>query len=257
MTDLTVTIVQSALFWEDATANLKQFDEKLNTLKGKTDLIILPEMFTTGFSMQPEKLAETMDGTAVQWLRQKAVQLDAAITGSLIIQEDQKFYNRLIWMEPNGKLQTYDKRHLFTLAREQDHYTAGNKRLVVEWQGWRIMPLICYDIRFPVWSRNNLNYDLLVYVANFPNRRRKAWRNLLLARAIENQAYTIGVNRVGEDGNGVYHSGDSAIIDYAGEYYHEITHAESVCTTTLSYSKQKTFRSKLQFLPDQDSFSIH
>ena len=257
MDNLNVTVVQTALHWEDTTANLKQFDQKLNGLNGKTDLIILPEMFTTGFSMQPEKLAETMEGSALQWLREKAAQLNAAITGSLIIKEQQQFYNRLIWMEPSGKLHTYDKRHLFTLAKEQDHYTAGSKRLVVEWKGWRIMPLICYDLRFPVWSRNNLDYDLLIYVANFPHRRRKAWRSLLLARAIENQAYTIGVNRVGEDGNNMYHSGDSAIIDYAGEYYQELAHIEAVCTTTLSYSKQKTFRSKLQFLPDQDSFSIH
>ena len=256
MDNLSVTLVQSPLHWEDRTANLAHFDQMLQGLQGSTDLIVLPEMFASGFSMQAAKLAEPMNGTSIKWMQQKAQALNAVITGSLIIEEKGQFFNRMVWMRPDGHFQTYDKRHLFTLAKEDEHYTAGQERVIVELKGWRIMPLICYDLRFPVWSRNNLNYDLLIYVANWPDRRRNAWQSLLKARAIENQAYTIGVNRVGTDGAGHYYSGDSALVDYAGELLYQLSHQEAVLTASLSYTKQQTFRSKLRFLDDQDIFEI-
>lgn len=253
---LKVSLVQTKLHWEDKTANLAQFDKKLQAIREATDLVILPEMFTTGFSMQPKKLAEPMDGPTVFWLKEKAQQLNAVITGSFICMENGLYFNRLVWMQPDGNYFIYDKRHLFTLAKEEDHYTAGKKRLIVDLKGWKILPLICYDLRFPVWSRNDANYDLLLYVANFPERRVHAWSNLLIARAIENQCYTIGVNRVGEDGNGVSHSGASAIVDYEGQTRYQVNNTEGIFTMALSFSAQQNFREKLQFLADQDKFKI-
>ena len=256
MSDLQITVIQSSLIWENKTANLHLFDQKLADLHSATDLIILPEMFTTGFSMAPEGLAEPVDGPTVEWLATKAQQTNAVITGSFIAIEAGKYYNRLIWMRPDGSFEVYDKRHLFTLAKEQDHYSPGQKRLIVKLKDWTVLPLICYDLRFPVWSRNTEYYDLLIYVANWPEKRSHAWRSLLTARAIENQAYTIGLNRVGTDGNDIYYSGNSSIIDYAGTPLIQCAHLEQVITTTLSKSKQDHFRSKLHFLPDQDSFMI-
>lgn len=253
---LRVTLLQSHLFWEDKVANLAHFDQKLQLIKQAIDLVILPEMFSTGFSMQAKKLAEPMTGPTVTWLKEKAKQLDAVITGSFICFEEGHYYNRLVWMEPDGHYSTYDKRHLFTLAKEQNHYTAGKKRVIVTLKGWKIMPLICYDLRFPVWSRNDLGYDLLLYVANFPERRTQAWTSLLTARAIENQCYTIGVNRIGEDGNGISHSGASTVIDYNGQVRYLVTHTEDTFTISLSLSEQQNFRNKLRFLADQDRFQI-
>jgi predicted amidohydrolase len=256
MENLRVTLVQSYLHWEDKTANLQQFTEKLAPLAGHTDLVILPEMFSTGFSMQPAKLAESMDGTTVQWLQAQAQKLNAAITGSFIAQENKHYFNRLVWMRPDGTYETYDKRHLFTYADEHLHYTAGTQHLLVELHGWKILPLICYDLRFPVWSRNTQNYDLLIYIANFPERRNHAWKSLLLARAIENQAYTVGVNRVGNDGNDIAHSGDSCLIDYNGQVLHQVSHLENSFTTTLSHSTQIDFRKRFAFLQDRDKFAV-
>ena len=256
MQDLRISGIQSFLFWENIPNNLQQFSQKLQALKGQTDIIILAEMFTTGFSMHPAILAEDMQGSTMQWMTQQAAACQAVVTGSFIAKEKGLYYNRLIWMQPDGHFYTYDKRHLFTLANEHYHYTAGNKKLIVEWKGWKICPLICYDLRFPVWSRNVEEYDLLIYVANFPEKRSQAWKSLLIARAIENQTYTVGLNRVGEDGNGIYYSGDSMIIDYEGNLLHQGSHIESIFTTSLSFEKQQQFRQKLQFLADRDIFEI-
>jgi predicted amidohydrolase len=256
MEDLRVTLIQSALVWENPAANRQQFAQRIAELEGPTDLIILPEMFTTGFTMNAAPVAEDMEGETMQWLRNMAQQSQAVVTGSFIAKENDLFYNRLVWMQPDGTYQKYDKRHLFTLASEQLYYAPGQERLIVTWKGWKIMPLICYDLRFPVWSRNVEGYDLLIYVANFPERRAYAWQQLLIARAIENQAYTIGVNCVGVDGKENTYSGDSALHDFEGQTIYRITHAEDVFTTTLSASAQQIFRQKLAFLNDQDAFSI-
>lgn len=256
MSSLRVSLIQSSLYWEDIAKNLAELSTKITGLSGKTDLIILPEMFTTGFSMNAEVLAEEMDGSTMKWLREKAGELNGAITGSFIAKEKGNFYNRLVFMQPDGQYFTYDKRHLFSLANEQHTYQQGQERLIVEWKGWRICPLICYDLRFPVWSRNTEQYDLLIYMANWPETRSLHWTSLLSARAIENQTYTIGVNRVGEDQKGFVYSGDSTLVDYNGSTIYRITKAEDVFTTVLSKEEQANYRSKLNFLSDQDSFEI-
>lgn len=254
MENLRVALLQSFLYWEDKIANLQQFTEKLAPLAGNTDLVVLPEMFTTGFSMNAAKLAESMDDRTMQWLATQAKKLDSVITGSFIAKENGNYFNRLVWMRPDGTYNSYDKRHLFTYAEEHLHYAAGKNHLLVELKGWKILPLICYDLRFPVWSRNTQDYDLLIYVANFPERRSHAWKSLLVARAIENQAYTIGVNRVGKDGNNIHHSGDSCVIDYAGQIIQLVSQVEKTCTMCLSYSDQMAFRQRFAFLQDRDSF---
>lgn len=256
MENLRITLLQTFLHWEDKAANLRQFDQKLAPLAGKTDLIILPEMFTTGFSMNAAALAEGMQDRTMLWLTQKAATLQAVITGSFIAEQDGKFFNRLVWMRPDGSYDTYDKRHLFTYAQEHHHYTPGNERLLVELKGWKILPLVCYDLRFPVWSRNVQDYDLLLYVANFPERRSHAWKSLLVARAIENLAYTIGVNRVGNDGNDIYYAGDSVVLNFAGQSLYQISHLEDIFTTTLSYQALQEFRQRFAFLNDRDDFTI-
>lgn len=256
MENLRITTVQSTLHWEDRSANLHMFDEKTRMLKGRTDLIVLPEMFTTGFSMNAAAVAEKMDGPAVRWMRAKSAQLGAVVAGSLIIEEGGRFFNRLIWMRPDGKLLHYDKRHLFTLAKEHETYMAGRDKLIAEWRGWKICPLICYDLRFPVWSRNAEDYDLLLYVANWPEKRSYHWRQLLIARAIENQAYTVGVNRVGEDGKGLGYTGDTSVIDYSGKVVYCVSGAEDVFTCLLSKEKMSGYREKLNFLGDRDEHEI-
>lgn len=256
MENLRITLIQTSLYWEDKVANLRQFDQKLAPLTGQTDLVILPEMFTTGFSMRAAALAEGMQDQTMQWLSEKANDTQAVITGSFIAEENGKFFNRLVWMRPNGSYETYDKRHLFTYAKEHHHYTAGKEHLLVELKGWKILPLVCYDLRFPVWSRNVQDYDLLIYVANFPERRSHAWKSLLVARAIENLAYTIGVNRVGNDGNDIYYSGDSVVLDFAGQNLYQISHVEDVFTTTLSYQALQEFRQRFAFLNDRDHFNL-
>lgn len=262
MSDLTVSLVQANLHWEDIAANLAMFDEKIDAIKERTEVIILPEMFSTGFSMQPEKLAQTMDGSAVEWMKQKAKQKNAIITGSLIIEEEGQYYNRLIWMLPNGQFGTYDKRHRFGFAGEDNHYEAGDKRLIASVKGWKICLTVCYDLRFPVWSRNTIKedgqpeYDVLVNVANWPERRNVPWKALLQARAIENQCYMIGVNRVGNDGNNIYHSGDTSLIDPVGEIIYQKAHDEDVFTYTLSRQHLDELRGKFPFMKDADRFMI-
>lgn len=255
---LTVSLLQTELAWEDPAANFRYIDTMLSRLRaGQTDLVILPEMFTTGFSMNAADLAEPTQGKAYHWMAEKAAQLQAVVTGSFIAEVSGQYYNRLLWVRPDASFVHYDKRHLFTLAGEEKIYRPGQAHLLVELKGWTIMPLICYDLRFPVWSRNTIGYDLLLYVANWPSKRRVAWKSLLAARAIENQVYTIGVNRVGEDGNGYPHAGDSSVFDFEGTPLLQATDVESVFTLTLDPNKQDHFRSKLRFLDDQDAFELH
>lgn len=254
MEKLNITLVQPEIVWEDAQENLERYAEMLAPVS-KTDIIVLPEMFTTGFSMQPEKLKETMDGPSVRWMKKMAGEKGAAVTGSLIIEENEKVFNRLVWIYPDGKTEIYDKRHLFTMGEENQHYSAGNKKLIVEYKGWRICPLICYDLRFSVWSRNAENYDVLIFIANWPSPRHHVWKNLLIARAIENQSYCVGVNRVGIDGTGLKHLGDSAVISPKGfpEYLGE---RETMRTFELSYNELHDFRKKFPLLNDRDEFKI-
>ena len=256
---LRITTVQADLIWQDKAANLAKFDTILRGLsRDETDVVVLPEMFTTGFSMSPETLAEPMTGTTVSFLKEKSHALNAAITGSFICVENDTYYNRLVWMQPDGQFWTYDKRHLFTLAHEQDHYAAGQKMLQIEWRGWTIRPLICYDLRFPVWSRNvgpNF-YDVLLYVANWPERRRLPWQALLTARAIENQAFVAAVNRVGEDGNGIYHAGHSQIVDFNGQVLAKIENKTQSETLLLCRADLLAFRTQLAFLADKDNFEL-
>lgn len=256
MESLRLSFVQDHLLWERKQENLDHFARQITPLKGKTDLIILPEMFTTGFSMNARKLAETMDGPTVDWMKKQAADLSAAIMGSVIIEENGHFFNRLVFATPKGDLTCYDKRHLFSFAGEHDYYSAGQNRVLIEYRGWKIMPLICYDLRFPVWSRNTEDYDLLIYVANFPDKRRFAWSQLLTARAIENQVYTIGVNRIGEDGNGIEYSGDSRCFDYKGSVMADAVSEAVIKTVTLSYEAQQAFRKQFAFLPDRDLFEF-
>lgn len=257
MNELWVSLIQSDLQWENPEANRNHFTKIISAISQETDLIILPEMFTTGFSMCPEKLAETSDGVSLLWMKDLARQKNCVLTGSIIIEDKGSYYNRLYWVKPDGSFSQYDKRHLFSLAHEEDYYTAGNKRLVVELKGFKIMPLICYDLRFPVWSRNDIGYDLLIYVANWPARRAFFWRQLLIGRAIENQAYVIGVNRVGEDGNQVAHSGDSVCLGPLGETIEKVTPSQQgVAHVCISRSELDRVRNKFMFLGDQDNFKI-
>ncbi len=267
---LQITIIQSVLHWEDIGANLNMFNEKINAIELATNLIVLPEMFNTGFSMAAAKCAETMDGPTIKWMAETAKKQNAVITGSLIIKDGDYYYNRLIWMQPDGNMFTYDKKHLFRLSQEQEIYKMGEKKLLVECCGWRIAPMICYDLRFPVWCRNratsNSNspaeekyrgeYDVLLFVANWPERRQLAWRTLLQARAIENQAFVVGVNRVGNDGNEIYHSGDSAVIGPLGEKLIEINHQEAIHTIILTKKDLLAARRLFPFWKDADHFSL-
>jgi predicted amidohydrolase len=261
MSSLTLSLVQTALVWEDKAANLQLLETQLASLRGKTQVVVLPELFSTGFSMQTQVLAEPMSGPTVQWMRTMAQQYQLIITGSVMIQEEGLFYNRLIWMLPTGELGHYDKRHLFAFAGEDRYYSRGNKRFIASANGFKINLQICYDLRFPVWSRQHATdgqpeYDLLIYVANWPERRRLAWMSLLQARAIENQCYVIGVNRVGEDGHQIYHSGDSMVIDPLGEVL--FTKKDEACVHTLTISKEQlqAYRRQFPFLRDGDAFEL-
>jgi predicted amidohydrolase len=257
MENLTITLIQSDLSWENPKENLEMFSKKISAITEQTDLIILPEMFTTGFSMQPEKFAEDLDGQTIKWLKTKAREKKCVVTGSFICLENDNFYNRLVWMHPDGFYNVYDKRHLFSMGDENHHYTAGHEKIIEEIKGWRILPLICYDLRFPVWSRNVSEYDLLVYIANWPERRSHPWKTLLLARAIENQCYVAGLNRIGNDGNEIYHSGDSAVINNKGEIISDIpSKEECIKTITLKYDELQEFRKVFPVLKDQDRFEI-
>ncbi len=253
MQDLKITLIQSSLFWENIESNITLFDEKIDGIRDETDLIVLPEMFTTGFSMNAEKLAQDMDGKPAVWLREKSRSKKADITGSMIIRENGKYFNRLLWAKPDGTLLYYDKRHLFRMTGEEKVYSAGDKNITIELKGWRIRPFICYDLRFPCWTRNlNNSYDVAVFIANWPEKRSYHWKALLTARAIENQCYVIGVNRVGNDGNGYYHSGDSSVIDSAGNIIFRNQDEESVYTASLSYRALQEYRKSFPAWMDAD-----
>lgn len=256
MNDLKLALIQSSLNWEDPQANLDMFAEKIGHLAHKQDLIVLPEMFSTGFSMKPSMLYEEMEGPTTSWMIEQANKLASVITGSIIIKDTEKYYNRLLWVRPDGTYEHYDKRHLFRLAHEHDHYTAGNKRKIVTLKNWHINLNICYDLRFPVWSRNKGDYDILLNVANWPAKRSLPWKTLLRARAIENMCYVIGLNRVGNDGNDYYHSGDSAVIKPDGEHLIECSNEEKILYATLSKDDLLKFRDRFQFYKDADDFSI-
>lgn len=259
MTDLTVSLVQCPLHWHDPAANRATLGQYLADVLGSpTDLVVLPEMFTTGFSMAAAELAEDADGPTLAWMREQAARYDAVLTGSCMVREHGHYYNRLLWVRPDGTHSHYDKRHLFTLAGEPDVYSPGRHRLVEEWRGWRICPLICYDLRFPVWSRNRAAapYDLLLYVANWPAARASAWNLLLRARAVENVAYTLGVNRLGADGQGHRYQGDSALLDMRGDYLAEAGNLHTVLTRTLRRAPLEEFRQHFPALQDGDAFSM-
>jgi predicted amidohydrolase len=257
MDSVKVCYVQADLHWENIDKNLAMFTDKLEAVSDDIDLLILPEMFSTGFSMSPEKWSETEDGKALSWMKYAAESKNCVITGSIIVSESGKFYNRLFWVQPDGTYKSYDKRHLFSFAGEDEHYTSGSDRLIVELNGFKILPLICYDLRFPIWSRNDENYDAVIYVANWPERRSYYWKQLLIARAIENQSYVIGVNRVGDDGNEIYHSGDSICLDpLGGVVYSSKPGIEEVACFKLTRQTIKTVREKFNFLNDRDDFKI-
>lgn len=256
--ELHVIGIQGDLVWEKPDQNLAFFEKKINELPSTTDLVILPEMFSSGFTMQPENVAETMQGKTLQWMKNLASKNDLAITGSLVVKENNQFFNRLIFVHPSKKIETYDKRHSFTLAGEDRVYSSGNKKIIVDYKGWKICPLICYDLRFPVWTRNTENYDILIFMANWPVKRINAWKTLLKARAIENMSYTIGINRTGKDGNDYDYSGDSIIVDYLGEELSSLTKNEiGIVQATLVKTEQQTVRNKLQFLNDKDTFTVN
>lgn len=268
MSLLTFTLIQTALYWENKAANLQMLEEKIKGIREKAQVVLLPEMFSTGFSMKPEMLAETMDGETVRWMKRVAAEKKIILGGSVIIKEEEDYYNRFVWMQPNGGCGFYNKRHLFAFAGENEHYTAGTERFMASVNGWKINLLVCYDLRFPVWTRQSpplrgergpggeAGYDVLVCVANWPERRRTAWKTLLQARAIENQCYVIGVNRVGADGNGISHSGDSMVIDPLGEILYHKKEEEDVFTITLNKEDLNTVREKFQFWRDADDFKI-
>ncbi|MFI5152603.1 MAG: nitrilase family protein [Chitinophagales bacterium] len=267
MSTLTVSGIQSDLIWEDKAANLRKLGDQIVSLKDKTELIILPEMFSTGFVVEPAGLAEKMDGPSLDWMKKLSNENRVILTGSLIIEDGGKYHNRLIWMMPNGQYGYYDKRHLFAFAGEDERYSAGNKRLIASVKGWKINLLVCYDLRFPVWARqgtapenaessSDLEYDLLIYVANWPSKRIHAWKILLMARAIENQAYVVGVNRVGTDGFQNYHTGDSMVIDPFGQSIYHAPEKEDLFTCTLDKNKLVEARSKFPFWKDRDHFLI-
>ncbi|RDV15532.1 amidohydrolase [Pontibacter diazotrophicus] len=255
--DLRITIVQTALHWQDAEKNRTMFSEKLAAAAPQTDLIILPEMFTTGFSMEAEALAEEAAGPTLLWMQQEAQKHQAVLTGSVMVKENGHYYNRLYWVRPDGSYEQYNKKHLFRMAKEHHTYSTGGEKIVVELKGWNICPLVCYDLRFPVWSRNVSNsYDLLLYVANWPQARSLAWRTLLQARAIENVAYVAGVNRVGTDGNNHPYSGDSAIIHPKGHHLLQRSQIEGIHSLTLSKQELNDFREAFPAHLDADTFHL-
>ncbi len=259
MTDtLKITTIQTHLFWENKDKNLIHFELKIRNIREQTDVIILPEMFSTGFSMTPKKFAETMDGKTVNFMKQMAAKKDVLLIGSAIIEEDGKYFNRLLAVFPDGNVEYYDKRHLFSPGGEDKEYSAGTKQLVINYKGWRINPLICYDLRFPVWSRSTQNFDIQVYIANWPQKRSTHWKTLLKARAIENQAFVIGVNRIGTDGNGYEHSGDTCVFDAWGEQI-SFTNPSEDKNETVILTKESIIKARklLPILNDADNFTIN
>lgn len=262
MRNLKVSFIQSDLIWKDSSANLKAFDKKIEQIEESTDIIILPEMFNTGFVVEPETIDKRVAQEALVWMQKKAQQTHAAICGSIIVNEDGNYLNRLFWVLPDGSFETYDKRHLFSLGGEDKHFTSGNDSTIIKYKGWNIKPLVCYDLRFPVWAKNRYiheeyEYDLLIYVANWPAARSYAWKSLLVARAIENQAYVVGVNRIGKDGRGTPHSGYSGVIEPKGEMIsEEVIDVESLQTIKLSKDALIQYRKKFTVALDWDPFNI-
>lgn len=261
MPTLTISTIQTNLLWEEKSANMRMLEQKISGLQEKTELVVLPEMFSTGFSMNPAGLAETMEGETPQWMKRVSRENGVILAGSFIAEENGHYYNRLVWMLPNGQYGHYDKRHLFAYAGEDKQYHPGNKRLIASVKGWKINLQVCYDLRFPVWARQQSGtegpeYDLLIYVANWPERRSHAWKTLLCARAIENQCYVIGVNRVGSDANNIYHSGNSLVIDPLGQVLYHMADEEDIFTITLQKEKLEEIREKFPFWKDADSFNI-
>lgn len=257
MEQIKITVFQAYLFWENTEKNLQNLGLRLSSLREKTDLILLPEMFNTGFTMNVEKCAETMSGQTMHWMFDISKKFECVVAGTLIIKEDDRYYNRFVWMSPDGTYVYYDKRHLFGMAGEDRVFTPGRSRVILHLKGWKICPMVCYDLRFPVWSRNdNAAYDLLVYTANWPDKRSSHWRALIPARAIENQAFVVGVNRVGHDGNEIYYSGGSMCISPLGDVVYYKPEDEDLYTFSLHPKDLTEAREKMPFLKDQDSFSI-
>jgi omega-amidase len=252
-----IALIQSDLYWEEPFKNRNQFEIKIKHIDSAIDLVILPEMFSTGFTMNPKDVAETMHGATVLWMQALAKQKNCAITGSLIITENNQFYNRMLFVFPSGEIQFYDKRHLFTLAGEDKVYTAGSKKQIIEYKDWRICLQVCYDLRFPVFVRNVENYDLLLYVANWPKVRVLAWDILLRARAVENLTYVVGVNRTGLDANNHQYNGHSQVVDFLGNYILEPQENEGVFMVELNKNSMLETRKKMDFLSDKDRFEIH
>jgi len=263
MSSLSITTVQSNLHWEDKAANLAMLEDRISNIQSRTEIVVLPEMFNTGFSMHAQQLAEPMEGSTMTWMKRIAMEKKIILTGSMIIEENGNYFNRLIWMLPNGEYGSYDKRHRFAYAGEDQQFTAGNKRLIASVKGWKINLQVCYDLRFPVWVRQQVlpgdaapEYDVIIYVANWPQRRGHAWKALLTARAIENQCYVVGVNRTGDDGNGIYHSGDSMIIDPLGEILYQAGEKEESFTAVLQKQQLDAARTAFPFWKDADHFLI-
>lgn len=255
---LKVALVQTGLIWESPKENRVVLSEKIRGIKSDVDIIVLPEMFTSGFTMHPGAVAETMEGTTINWMKTLAKDVDAAICGSLVISEGANYYNRFVFVKPDASIVFYDKRHTFTLAGEDKVYKSGNENILITYKGWKIRPLICYDLRFPVWARNVDNYDMLIYVANWPKPRVNAWDALLKARAIENMSYCIGVNRVGMDANDLEYSGHSNVYNGLGDAQIQLSDAqEAITITILDKNHLTTIRESLRFLNDRDSFIIN
>lgn len=254
---LHITLIQPNIVWENKVANLLQYEEMIAGLSATKHIVALPEMFSTGFSMAPERLAEPMSGDTVTWMANMAVKYRCILTGSLIIEEEGRYYNRMLWVQPDGRIGFYDKRHLFAYADEDKHYNKGETRLITQVNGWRINLMVCYDLRFPVWARNQGDeYDVLLYVANWPEVRSLAWKTLLQARAIENMCYVVGVNRVGQDGKGYNYSGDSSVFGPLGEKIWQQSNEVACHTITLEKDLVSNTRSKLPFLNDADRFML-
>jgi len=257
MQDLNITLIQTRLDWENASRNLSRFSDLIDRIVCPTDLVVLPEMFTTGFTMNAAPNAQFMDGPSVDWVREKAAEKRVDIAGSLIIEEKGAFYNRLVWCKPDGSLYRYDKKHLFRFAGEHRYYAAGNSLLSVELKGWRIRPFICYDLRFPAWTRNvEPFYDVALFVANWPEKRVRHWKQLLVARAIENLSYVVGVNRIGEDGNKIFYSGDSMVIDPTGKTLFQGKDQACIETVSLAHAPLSSYRESFPALKDGDGFTL-
>ena len=252
---INIAIVQTSIKWEDTQGNLSNYEKIINLMKPNVDIIFFPEMFNTGFSMNVKNIAETMGGKTVSWLQQNALRNNVSITATLAIEENKNFYNRLVWVFPNGKIIFYDKRHTFTLAGESKVYTKGKARKIISYKGWKFLPQVCYDLRFPVWSRNDSDYDVLFYLANWPTPRISHWKNLLVSRAIENMSYCIGVNIVGSDPENKY-NGYSCIINPIGEHCIDMTEDETVIYYQLNKLKINDSRNSLNFLDDKDDFTL-